>query len=114
MRWSTSGESLKEPRHFFGALYKELVAVEVEAFLVVDLGAGLHAEHHVVRVGVFTAEIMRVVGGDKGNIQFAFQAEERCVNLLFVLQALILNFEKEIALAEDVLVLLRGDALAFS
>ena len=39
------------------------------------------------------------------NFELALKAEERFVNLLFVFQALVLDFEIEVAFAEDVLVL---------
>jgi len=70
-----------------------------------DLGAGLHAEHHVVSVGILTAEVVRIVGEYHGDVEFAFQPEERLVDLLFLLEALVLNFEIEISAAEDVLIL---------
>ena len=46
---------------------------------------------------IFAAEVVRVVGGDEGDIEFAFEAVEGFVNLLFLLEALILNFEVEVA-----------------
>ena len=55
----------KQARHFVGGLDKELIGVELEAVRVLNLGVGLHAQHHVVRVRVFAAEIMRVVGCDQ-------------------------------------------------
>ena len=97
----------KEP-HFVGALDEELVAVELEAVGVVNLGAGLHAKHHFMRVTVFAAQVMRVVGSDQGNLQFALQSQQIGANLSFLVQPLVLNFEIEIPSAEDVLVLLRG------
>ena len=42
------GRVLEDGGHLVGALDEELVAVEAEAFFVVDFCAGLHAEHHVV------------------------------------------------------------------
>ena len=105
VRSRTAGESLKEARHFFGALDKKLVAVEFEAVGLVDFCAGLHAEHYVVGVRVFTAQVVRVVGGDERNAELALEAEEVGMDLLFFGQALVLNFEVEIALAEDVLIL---------
>jgi hypothetical protein len=65
-----------------------------------------------VRVRVFAAEIVRVVRRDERDVELSLKAEKRLVNLFFVLEALVLNFEKEVALAEDVLVLL-GDGLGF-
>jgi len=49
---------------------------------------------------------VRVVGGDERDVQLAFEAEEGFVDLLFVFEALVLDFEVEVALAEDVLILL--------
>ena len=40
---------------------------------------------------------MRVVGGDHGDIEFTLETEQRLVYLLFLLEALILNFEIEVA-----------------
>ena len=98
---------LEQPRHLVGALHKKLVAVKPEPLLVVHLRARLHAQHHVVRVRVLAAQVMRVVGRHQRNVQLPLQPEQRLVNLLLVLQPLVLNFEKEIALAENILVLLR-------
>ena len=61
-------------RHLVGAFYEKLIAVELEAIGFVDLGAGLHAEHHVVGVGVFAAEVVGVVGCDQRNAQLPFKA----------------------------------------
>ena len=102
----------EEARHLVGALDEELVGVELEAILVVNLGAGLDAEHHVVGVRVFAAQVMGIVGGDEGDVEVFFQAEEIVVDLAFGFEALVLDFEIEVAAAEDVLVLKR-DALGF-
>ena len=45
-----AGRIGKDARHFVGALDEELIGVKSEAVGVVNLGAGLHAKHHVVRV----------------------------------------------------------------
>jgi hypothetical protein len=66
----------------------------------------LNAEHYVVGVGIFAAEVMGVIGGDEGDREFALEAEEGFVDFLFVFEALVLDFEIEIAFAEDVFVLL--------
>ena len=73
-----------------------------------DRVRGLHAQQHLVRVMIVFAQIVAVVGGYQRNVQLFFQAEEVGMDLLFQLQALVLNFQKEIAPAEDVLVLAGG------
>ena len=50
VRCEDGGRVLEDGGHLVGALDEELVAVEAEALGVVDLGAGLHAEHDVVGV----------------------------------------------------------------
>ena len=103
----------KEPLHLLRAFHIELVAVEAEAFFIVNLRARLHAQHHVVGVRVLAAQVMRVVGRHQRNIQFLFQFKERLVNPLFFLEALVLNLQVKVALAEDVLVLLGHAARLF-
>jgi hypothetical protein len=66
------GRVREEPLHLLGALHKKLIAVEAEALLVVNLRAGLHAEHHVVRVRVLAAQVVRVVGRHQRNLQLLF------------------------------------------
>ena len=90
------GGILEERRHLLGAFYKELVRVEFEAVGLLNLGPGLHAEHHVVGVGVFAAQVMRVVGRHERNPQLALQAKEIGPDLPLVGQPLILNFKKEV------------------
>ena len=73
----------KDARHLVRALDEELVGVELEAIRVVNLGAGLDAEHHVVGVRVFAAQVMGIVGGDERDVELFFQAEEIVVDLAF-------------------------------
>ncbi len=53
--------------------------------------------------GVVFAEVVAVVGGDQRNAEFLLQTEEVLVDALLLRQALVLDFEEEIAAAEDVL-----------
>ena len=105
MRSSNPWRIGENPRHFVGALHKELVAVEFEAVGLVDLGAGLNAEHYIVGVRVFTAQVVRVVGEHERNRELTLQPEEVGLDFLFFGQPLVLDFEVEVAFAEDVLVL---------
>ncbi len=97
---------LEQPRHLVRALHKKLVAVELEPVGVVNLRARLHAQHHLVRVRVLAAQVMRVVRRHQRNPQLPLQPEQIGLDLLLRLQTLILNLQEEISLAEDVLVLL--------
>ena len=95
----------EEPFHLRRALDVELVGIEFEALGVVDGVGGLHAEQHFVRMMIVFAEIVAVVGGDQRDVQLFFQAKEVGVDFLFQFQALVLDFEEEIAAAENVLIL---------
>ncbi len=103
-----AGRIRKQPRHLIGGLHKKLVGVEPETVRVVNLRARLHAEHHVVRMRVFAAQVVRVVGQHERNLQLLLQPEQIGLDLLLLLQPLVLNFQIEITSPEDVLVLL-GD-----
>ena len=45
------------------------------SLLVVDLRSRLHAEHHVVRVRVLPAQIVRIIGRHQRNLQLPLQPE---------------------------------------
>ncbi len=94
--------------HLGRRLHVELVGVKLEPLGSVDRPGRLYAEQDFVRVVVVLAEIMRVVGGDKRDVELFFQAEKIGVNLLLELKALVLDFKEEVAAAEDVLVLACG------
>ncbi len=94
--------------HLLGAFYVELVGVEFEALGVVDGVRGLHAEQDFVGVVVVFAEVVAVVGGDEGDVELFFHAEEVGVDFLFQFEALVLDFEEEVSAAEDFLVLAGG------
>jgi len=97
-----AGRIGEERGHLVGALDEELVGVEFEAIGVLNFGVGLDAEHYVVGVGVFAAEIVRVIGGDKGDFELALEAEEVVLDFALGFEALVLNFEIKVALAEDI------------
>ena len=90
--------------HLRRALYVELVGIELEALGIVDGVRGLYAEQDFVGVVVVFAEVVAVVGGYQRDVELFFEAEEIGVDFLFQFQALVLNFEKEVAAAEDVLI----------
>ena len=57
---------------------------------------------------VVLAEIVAVVGRDQRNAGFARERGEAGVDLLLLLQALVLQLKKEVALAENLLIFLGG------
>ncbi len=69
-----------------------------------DLRPRLHAQHHVVGVRVFAAQVVRVVGQNQRNLQIPLQLEQPLLDPLLVGQPLILNLQVEVAPAENVLV----------
>ena len=101
------GRVLEELGHFVPALHKKLIAVELEAVALMNLRAGLHTQHHVVRMRVLAAQVVRVIRSHQRNAQLALQAKQVGAYLLLVFKTLVLNLQKEISLAEDVLILLR-------
>jgi hypothetical protein len=98
----------EKPFHLSSALDVELIAIELEALGIVDGVRRLHAQQHFMRMMIVFAEIVAVVGGDQRNIQFLFQPEEIGVDFLFQLESLILDFQEEVAAAENVLILAGG------
>ena len=94
------GRVFEDAVHFVMALDEKAGALELHAIGVLDGLAGLNAEHHVLGVGIVFAKIVAVVGGHQGQAQLFFQAEQVGVNAVFLLQALILNLQKEIVLCQ--------------
>ena len=64
--------------------------------------AGLDAQQDFVRAGVVLAQIMRIVGGDQRNAGVGRQAIDQRQHARVLLQAVILQFQEEILLAEQV------------
>src|SRR5579863_6128205 len=94
-----------EERHHFVARFQvEIGMVPVHA---IGVGHGLprlNAHEDFVRAGVFAAQIMRVVGGDQRDAGFDGEAIDLGDETLVLVEPMVLNFEKEVFLAEDVAV----------
>src|SRR6266699_475103 len=88
--------------HFRRALEVELVGLELHAVRVAHGLAGLDAQEHVLRVSVVMVEVMSIVGGNQWDTSLFRKPNQFAVDILFDRQSLILNFEKEIAFAEDI------------
>ena len=100
--------------HLLGGLDVELLGVELEALGVVHAAGGLHAEQNLVGAGVVGGDVVRVVGGDQRDVEFAFHLKRSFADGLVGIEAVVLNFEEEVALAEEVLVLKPAVRLASS
>ena len=92
----------KDAIHFVMALDEKSGALELHAVGVLDGLAGLYAQHHILGMRVVFAEVVAVIGRDHRQAEFLFQPEQVGVNAMLLLQALILDLEKEIVFAEDV------------
>ncbi len=64
--------------------------------------ARLNAEHHVLRVRIILAEIVAVIGRNQRDLEFFLQLQQVALNARFFRQSLVLNFEIEIAFAENI------------
>ena len=54
----------EEALHLVSRLYIELIALELEALLVVNRGSGLDAQQNFMCVGVLTTDVVAVIRGD--------------------------------------------------
>ena len=90
----------EEAMHLFGGLDVELLRVEFKALGVVHAAGGLDAEEDFVGAGVLVLDVVRVVGGDEGDVEIFFEAEHGLGDCLVGLEVVVLNFEEEVAAAE--------------
>ena len=90
--------------HLLGGLDVELLRVELEALGVVHAAGGLDAEQDFVGAGVVGGDVVAVVGGDERDVEFALHLEERVADGFVGGEAVVLDFEEVVALAEEVFV----------
>ncbi len=95
-------------RHFGCRLEIQLVGAELEPLRIVDGLAGLNAQQHVVGADVFAREIVAVVAGHQWNRQSPAHVDQRRIDPFLLVDAVVLNFEKEPVLAEHLQVIPRG------
>ena len=89
-----------------------LAALELEPVGVGHRRAGLHAEQHLVRVGVGRRRIVQVVGGDQRQVQLARDLEQVVADPALDRQAVVHQLHVVVPGAEDVAELGRaGDRL---
>ena len=88
--------------HLLSGFEIELVCGELHAMRIAHGLAGLNAEQELLGVGILVMQVVTIVGGDEGNARFLGEAEQIPVDTYLDGQALVLDFEEEVALAEDV------------
>src|ERR1035437_3049986 len=94
---------LAEQLHHLGARFQiEIRRVPFHARWVAHGFAGLDAEQDFVRAGVVAAQIVRVVGDHQRRAGFRRQPVDRRYQALVLFEVVVLDFEEEIAFAEDV------------
>ncbi len=102
------GERLRVVRqrrvHLLGAPDVELVVLEPHPVRVVEGPAGVDAEQDIVDFGVFLHQIMGVAGADQGQAHPAGKVGRRLFVVLLDLDAVALDLDVEILLAEDLLI----------
>ena len=65
--------------------------------------AGLHAQQRVVRLVVFAVHVVAVVGGEQRRADLAGDLDQLRVGVALRRQAVVLELDEEVVLAEDLL-----------
>ncbi len=95
----------EERRHLDGRLEVELVRLEAHPPGRVQVGARAHAQQDVVGVVLVSPDVVQVVGHDEVQIHLAAELCELGVERPLERQTVVLEFQEESILAEDVAVL---------
>ena len=93
-----------------GRLEVEVLRVELEPVRVGQGLAGLHAQQHLVRLGVLGVGVVQVVGGQPGQVEALLQVVQRVADLALDADAVVHQLAEEVVPAEDVAVV--GGGLA--
>jgi hypothetical protein len=91
-------------RHLGRRLQVELGRVELHAVRRIEVVAGPHAEQDVVGLGLVLSDVVQIVRGDQRQADLGGQADQLLVEPALVGQAVVLEFEEEPVLPEDVAV----------
>ena len=97
------GHLAKQAAHLPGRLQVVLLALELEPLRVVDGGPGLHAQQGVVGNRVLAPAVVAVVGGEQRGADGAGDLDESRVGAVLGGDAVVLDLDEEVLLAEDVL-----------
>ena len=93
----------KGPRHLLRRLDVELVRRELHVGRVAHGLAGLDAEQHLVSLGILPVQVVAVVGGHQGQLQFACHLQQALVDHLLLGQGVFLQLDV-ITVREDLAV----------
>ena len=99
---------LPQRAHLLGGLDVVAVALELHALRVGDGGAEADAEQRVVGLAVVRVDVVRVVGGDDGEVEVLAELEQAVAHPGLDVEAVVHQLEEEVLLAEDVLELRGG------
>ncbi|MEZ4457289.1 MAG: hypothetical protein R2882_12200 [Gemmatimonadales bacterium] len=91
----------EELPHLRLALDVRLLTGEPESLRIVEVSPGPDGEEHVVRLGVFPAEIVRVVGGHDREPEVLRQLDHAVEDHPLLVDTVILDFEPEPVGAEE-------------
>jgi len=97
------GEVAEQVAHLGSALQVVLGAFELESLRVAEQRPGLHAQQCVVRLVVLAVHVVRVVGRDDGGADLLGDLDQLRVGVALGLQPVILQFDEQVVLAEDLL-----------
>ena len=95
------GHLAEEFAHLLLALEVELRRRKAEVLLR-QAGAGLDAEHDLMRLGILLAHVVDVVGSDELEVVAPGEVDQIFVAALFLLHAVVHEFDEEVVRAEDV------------
>ena len=101
---------LEDAIHRVAVLNIELRALELHPVRVLDGLAGLYADHDVLGVGIVFTKVVAIIGRDQGQTEILFQIEQASVDSVLEFEALVLNFEEKVFLAEKIAVKASGRA----
>ena len=89
--------------HLGRGLQVELLGVELEPVGVVAGRPRLHAQQRVVRLGVVAVDVVAVVGGQQRRPDVLGDLDQLGVRLVLLGEAVVLQFDEEVVLPEDLL-----------
>ncbi len=102
----------KHGEHFVARLEIKLGLGEAHAIRIAHGLAGLDTQQNFVRPRIALAHVVRIVGGNERNARLLRQPQQFRNHDLVLIQAVILNLEKEVLLSEHVGVAV-GQTLGF-
>lgn len=99
-----AGVVLEERGHLVTALDVEFLRLKFEVARLVHRGVRLDADQHALHPGVRPLDVVGVVGGDEADARLLGEPQQVGQNLLLKPDAVVLDLDVIVSLAEDVLV----------